>query len=75
MDKYIPSKYNDLTNDNKWLHRIANETAETNSLLKTLIELYVEDNPRKIKPVEKPTGGAFGGSTNSTLNDVFNKNE
>jgi len=30
-------KYTDLTNDNKWLHRIANECAETNSLLKTLI--------------------------------------
>ena len=60
MDKYISEKYTDLTNDNKWLHRIANETAKTNALLQQLIELYIEDNPRKDKPTEvRKLSGAF----------------
>jgi hypothetical protein len=46
MDKYIREKFNDETNDNVWLHRIANETAKTNTLLSQLIDLYLEDNPR-----------------------------
>ncbi len=56
MDKYIPEKYTDMKSDNVWLHRIANETAKTNALLTHLIELYIEDNPRKPKPVEEKSG-------------------
>ncbi len=64
MDKYIPEKYTDMKADNVWLHRIANETAKTNALLTHLIDLYLEDNPRKSKPEsieekENKTKGAF----------------
>jgi hypothetical protein len=47
------NKYNDMTNDNVWLHRIANETARTNALLSQLINLYLEDNPRTKAQTEK----------------------
>ena len=74
MDKFVPSKYNDMQADNVWLHRIANETAETNFLLKKLIELYMEDKPEHDDLEEKLTGGAFGGEKgNTVLDDVFNK--
>jgi hypothetical protein len=33
----MAEKYTDMKSDNVWLHRIANETAETNTLLKALI--------------------------------------
>ena len=33
----MAEKYNDMKSDNVWLHRIANESAETNSLLKQMI--------------------------------------
>jgi len=56
MDKYIPTKYTDMKADNVWLHRIANETAETNYLLRKLIDLYIEDNPRKPEPVKEKSG-------------------
>ena len=56
MAEYTPDKYTDLTNDNKWLHRIANETAKTNDLLSQLIDLYLEDNPRKEKPAHEKSG-------------------
>ncbi len=57
-------KYTDMKADNVWLHRIANETAKTNALLTHLIDLYLEDNPRKSKPEsieekENKTKGAF----------------
>jgi hypothetical protein len=57
MAKHIPDKYNDMVADNKWLHRIANETAKTNALLEHLIDLYVEDNPRK-EEVKQKSGEA-----------------
>ena len=38
----MQEKYTDMTNDNKWLHRIANECAETNSLLKVMIQKQAE---------------------------------
>ena len=54
----------DLTNDNKSLHRITNETVKTNALSQYFIELYLENNPRKEKPVEK-SSGAMSGVMNS----------
>ena len=53
MTKNWPDKYNDHTNDNVWLHRIANETAKTNALLSQLIDLYLEDNPRTESQIKK----------------------
>ncbi len=57
MEKYIPEEqYTDVNGDNVWLRRIANDTAKTNILLKYLIDLYLEDNPRKPKPAEEKSG-------------------
>ncbi len=51
---YIPIKYpaSVMLSDNQWLHKIANETAESNFLLKTLIDLYIEDNPSESRKPE-----------------------
>lgn len=47
-------KYTDMKADNVWLHRIANESAETNRLLRRLIENTSQDQP-KSEP-KSPTG-------------------
>jgi len=49
-------KYNDMKSDNEWLHRIANECAETNSLLKTLISSL--NNPNQEKPKKRDKGSS-----------------
>ena len=51
----VGEKYNDLTNDNVWLHRIANETAKTNALLSQLIDL-LEDTQNCFDDVWKVDG-------------------
>jgi len=51
MAKYTPDRYNDVLDDSrKHYNRIANEMVRTNALLSQLIDLYLEDNPRKETP-------------------------
>jgi len=52
----IDTVYPEDHGQNEWLRILANEMAKTNAQLKTLIELYLEDNPRKPKPVNKKAG-------------------
>ena len=40
----------------EWLRILANEHAETNRLLKSLIKLYLEDNPRPAPPEHVKSG-------------------